>query len=212
MADRLRGRIQMGELAAGTWLRETRLAQEHGVGRTIVRQALRILADDGLVRIEANRGACVAEASAQEMFDLYELRAALSGAVARFACFRASDAKVSEIAARIEALVAAAEAGATADALARQGGEIFRLLAVHASPDARDMLGQVNRKTHWRYAVAGLQGRDPGAGPIAEWRALAHALTGRDPDAAAEAGRRIVHWMQDAVSRAMLARGPAATT
>ncbi len=56
-AHALRLQIQRSELAPGEWLREARLCSEFGVGRSIVRRALRTLADDGLIELEENRGA-----------------------------------------------------------------------------------------------------------------------------------------------------------
>src|SRR6185369_15465120 len=79
VAERLRHQIQEGLWSPGEWMREARLCAEFNVGRSIVRRALGSLADDGLVILEANRGACVTATTLQEVFDLYELRAGLYG-------------------------------------------------------------------------------------------------------------------------------------
>ena len=68
IAHALRQKIQKSELAPGEWLREARLCGEFGVGRSIVRRALRTLADDGLIELEENRGARVSATTAEEVF------------------------------------------------------------------------------------------------------------------------------------------------
>lgn len=112
----LRHQIQEGALTPGEWLREARLCSEYSVGRSIVRTALRTLADDGLVNIEENRGAYVAATTVQEVFDLYEVRAALYGLAARFACIRATPPFMAETLELVDELIAASERGEAAEA------------------------------------------------------------------------------------------------
>lgn len=88
LAADLRHRILDGEVAAGTPLREIDLATEYDVSRHSLRAALRALAAEGLVRIEPNRGASVAELGADDLRGLYELRAALELEAAHLALER----------------------------------------------------------------------------------------------------------------------------
>src|SRR5580698_6760260 len=97
VTERLRRQIQDGLWGPGEWLREARLCTEFEVGRSIVRRALRNLADDGLVDLKANCGASVKQTTLQEVFDLFELRAGLYGVAARFACIRATPPLMAEI-------------------------------------------------------------------------------------------------------------------
>ena len=69
--------VLAGELAAGEKLNELALAERLGVSRGPVREALRALAETGLVRIEKNRGVFVREISVTEADEIYELRATL---------------------------------------------------------------------------------------------------------------------------------------
>ena len=69
--------VLAGELAAGEKLNELALAERLGVSRGPVREALRALAETGLVRIEKNRGVFVREISVAEADEIYELRATL---------------------------------------------------------------------------------------------------------------------------------------
>ena len=69
--------VLAGELAAGEKLNELGLAERLGVSRGPVREALRALAETGLVRLEKNRGVFVREISVAEADEIYELRATL---------------------------------------------------------------------------------------------------------------------------------------
>jgi DNA-binding GntR family transcriptional regulator len=88
IADALRGEILDGRLPAGAWLRERELCESFGVARHSLRAALRALAADGLVKIEPNRGAHVAQLTADDVRWLYELRAALEREAAHLALER----------------------------------------------------------------------------------------------------------------------------
>ncbi len=72
VADRLRERIFAGELPPGSFLDEVRLAQELSISRTPLREALKVLTAEGLVRHEPRRGCFVAEVTEQDLDD--ELR------------------------------------------------------------------------------------------------------------------------------------------
>ena len=82
--------IAEGRLKPGQAIRETALAEELGISRTPIREALQRLARDGLVRLDARNGARIGELSLQEIHELYDLREILEGSVARFAALNAS--------------------------------------------------------------------------------------------------------------------------
>jgi DNA-binding GntR family transcriptional regulator len=207
VADALRTQIQRAELKPGEWLREARLCAEFQVGRSVVRRALRELAEDGLVVLEANRGACVALTTPQEVFDLYEVRAALYGLVTRFTCIRASDALLAEILGLIDAMLAAAESGESAEALIARSEEIFTKMASTASRDTRQMIAAVRRKTRWHYSYVSLALMPRGLGPFDHWRVVRAAMAVRDADQASDAARRILYYMQKEVGALLLSRG-----
>ena len=204
VTERLRRQIQDGLWAPGEWLREARLCTEFNVGRSIVRRALRNLADDGLVDLKANCGASVKQTTLQEVFDLFELRAGLYGVAARFACIRATPPLMAEILEKADILLAASDAGASAEELIGQSEVIFSLMAGTASADTRAMIAAVRRKTRWHYSYTGLA---EGPGPFEPWRVMRSALAARDPARAAEGARNILYYMQNEVSRLMLSRG-----
>jgi DNA-binding GntR family transcriptional regulator len=95
LVDRLAGAIQTrvlsGDVPVGSRLRQEALAEEFGVSRTPVREALRKLQASGLVELLPNRGAIVRGPSAREIREAYEVRAELEGLAAELAAGRISD-------------------------------------------------------------------------------------------------------------------------
>jgi DNA-binding GntR family transcriptional regulator len=88
LADALRREILDGVLPSGAWLRERELCETYGVARHSLRAALRVLAAEGLVKIEPHRGAHVAQLTDEEVRWLYELRTALELEAAHLALER----------------------------------------------------------------------------------------------------------------------------
>lgn len=91
---RVRQGIIEGEYAPGSRLVEQRVAEELGVSRTPVREAVRRLESEGLVVVERNRGAQVRPLSEAEIADLYAVRARLESLGAELAAERAEAADV----------------------------------------------------------------------------------------------------------------------
>jgi DNA-binding GntR family transcriptional regulator len=85
LTESLRQRILGGELGPGTPLREEALSGEYDVARHSLRSALRSLQGEGIVQIEANRGARVKSLSADDVRGLSSLRTALEVEAARMA-------------------------------------------------------------------------------------------------------------------------------
>lgn len=207
VAEALRHRIQSNDLVPGEWLREARLCGEFGVGRSIARRALRILGEDGLVELEENRGARVSATTVEEVFDLYEVRAALYGLAARVACMRMSDDEIARVLEQIDRLLEAADKNDTAEHIIDLSEAIFSMFAHYASADAQKMIASVRRKTRFHFSYVALALNSNGPGPYAHWRGVRAALAGRDVDGASQAARNILYFMQGEVSRIMLAQG-----
>lgn len=207
VAHALRNKIQKSELAPGEWLREAKLCSEFGVGRSIVRRALRELADDGLIELEENRGARVLTTTAEEVFDLYEVRAALYGLAARFACLRASDAAISHMLVNIDRLLSDAANRAPAEQIIEVSEAIFSEMAGFASRDAQKMIESIRRKTRFHFSYVALALNADGPGPYEHWRRVRAALVARDANEASQAARDILYFMQGEVARIMLAHG-----
>jgi len=83
--EELKRQIMVGEIQPGTRMMEVELADEMGVSRTPVREAIRKMEKEGLVTIEPRRGAYASDISVQEMVDVLEVRQDLEGMAASIA-------------------------------------------------------------------------------------------------------------------------------
>jgi DNA-binding GntR family transcriptional regulator len=91
VAELLRQRIFNRELPPGSWIDELRIAEEFGISRTPLREALKVLAAEGLVTMKVRRGAYVTEVSEQDLREVYDLLALLESDAAGEVCSRATD-------------------------------------------------------------------------------------------------------------------------
>jgi len=92
VAAQLRERIFNGELLPGTFLDEARLAEQMRISRTPLREALKVLTAEGLVRHEPRRGSFVNEATEQDLDEIFPVIALLEGRCAYEAAHNATDA------------------------------------------------------------------------------------------------------------------------
>ena len=95
--EAIRDGITFGTHEPGEWLREASVADDLGVSRTPVREALRMLASEGMVELVHNRGARVVRWSAEDIDEVYRLRALLEGQGAAMAARRALPAQVDHL-------------------------------------------------------------------------------------------------------------------
>lgn len=110
-------RIQRGELRPGAFLVESDLAEALGVSRTPVREAIRRLAAEGLVRTEGRRRAQVRDFAASEVEELFEIRARLESYAAQRAATRLTAAQLDrlrELDGAMHALIGARDEAAVA--------------------------------------------------------------------------------------------------
>ena len=77
VAERLRQQIFNRELQPGSWIDELKLAATWGISRTPMREALKVLATEGLVTMKVRRGAYVTEPSGDDVQQVYRLLALL---------------------------------------------------------------------------------------------------------------------------------------
>ncbi|NPC57524.1 GntR family transcriptional regulator [Caenimonas soli] len=97
VAAQLRDRIFAGELMPGTFLDEARLAEQLQISRTPLREALKVLTAEGLVRHEPRRGCFVNEVTEQDLDEIFPVLALLEGRCAREAATNATDADLQEL-------------------------------------------------------------------------------------------------------------------
>lgn len=97
VAERLRTRIYAHELAPGAWIDEQALADEFGISRTPMREALKVLAAEGLVLLKPRRGCYVAEMSERDLDEIFPVLALLEGRVAEEATRRLASTDFSRL-------------------------------------------------------------------------------------------------------------------
>jgi DNA-binding GntR family transcriptional regulator len=100
--DSLRSAILAGRLDPGERLTEEHLAEELGVSRTPVREALHKLESEGLIKPLEKRGFVVSTDSKDEVEELFELRSVLEGYALRIICEKASDELLKDLGRLIE--------------------------------------------------------------------------------------------------------------
>jgi DNA-binding GntR family transcriptional regulator len=111
VAEQMRQRIFRRELEPGSWIDELKIAEEFGISRTPLREALKVLATEGLVTMKVRRGAYVTEVSQQDLADVYHLLSLLESDAAAVVATQATDAELKELQALHKALEAAAKPG-----------------------------------------------------------------------------------------------------
>jgi DNA-binding GntR family transcriptional regulator len=109
VAEHLRQRIFRRELQPGSWIDELKIAEEFGISRTPLREALKVLAAEGLVTMKVRRGAYVTEMSDKDLRDVYHLLSLLESDAAGVVADRATEAQLKtlqDLHAELEAAVA----------------------------------------------------------------------------------------------------------
>jgi DNA-binding GntR family transcriptional regulator len=147
LAEQLRGRILAGELPQGTALRQDALARQYGVSRIPLREALRRLEAEGLVRIEPNKGAMVADFPPEEIGELFQMRAALESDLVRLAVPRLVRADADEASAALAAYEEALDRGQVADWGALNWRFHAALYRAAGRPRWLELVAQLNRQT-----------------------------------------------------------------
>src|SRR3979409_2159204 len=94
---RLRDHIVDGNIPDGGRVPERQLCEMLGISRTPLREALKVLAAEGLVELLPNRGARVRQLSQADLGDLFDIMGGLEGLAGRLACENISDAEIAEI-------------------------------------------------------------------------------------------------------------------
>lgn len=97
VAELLRQRIFRRELEPGSWIDEVKIAQEYGISRTPLREALKVLAAEGLVTMKVRRGAYVTEVSEQDLAEVYHLLSLLESDAAAVVAQQATDGQLREL-------------------------------------------------------------------------------------------------------------------
>ena len=97
VAEIIRQRIFSRELEPGSWIDELQIAKAYGISRTPLREALKVLAAEGLVTMKVRRGAYVTEVSEKDLRDVYHLLSLLESDAAAVVAATASPADLKRL-------------------------------------------------------------------------------------------------------------------
>ena len=190
VAELLRQRIFSRELEPGTWIDELRIAEALGISRTPLREALKVLAAEGLVTMKVRRGAYVTEVSEKDLRDVYHLLALLESDAARVVAQQASDAQLAALQTQHTALEAAVK---DRDRFFELNEAFHReLLALSDNKWCDQMVADLRKvmklnRHHSLFKTGRLEQS------LAEHRAIVEALVQRQPELAAQ--RMSAHFM-----------------
>jgi DNA-binding GntR family transcriptional regulator len=182
VAELLRQRIFSRELEPGSWIDELKLAEEYGISRTPLREALKVLATEGLVTMKVRRGAYVTEVSERDLVDVYHLLALLESDAAGVVAARATDTQLKEL----QTLHGELEKAVADRERFFQINEAFHMRLLEIADNRwRDQMVADLRKVMKLNRHNSLLKSGRIAESLAEHRALMDALAARDADASA---------------------------
>jgi len=190
----VRERIVSGTLPAGTKIDQQALAEELGVSRMPVREALRRLAAEGFVRLISHRGAVVAELSHDEIIEIYEMRGVLQGLASRLAVPNYTDAQIEEMKRVLERLDETKDMAKWIEL-----NQSFHDL-IETPSNAQHLLQLIERLTqqcapYLQISVVFLHAEESA---VESHHAILDACVNRDPDALEQAVRsHLVNWGRD---------------
>lgn len=185
LADSLKTLIVDGVLEPGAKVPERALCERYRVSRTPMREALKVLASDGLVTLEPNRGAWVSAITLADLEEVFPVMGALEALSGELACANISDAEVKAVSATHDAMVADYEARDLPAYFAKNQAIHEAILAGARNPTLsahyESLAARVRRA---RYIANMSEAR--WAGAVAEHELILAHLTRRDGPALAE--------------------------
>ena len=187
VAELIRQRIFSRELGPGSWIDELKIAKDYGISRTPLREALKVLATEGLITMKVRRGAYVTEVSEQDLTEVYHLLSLLESDAAGVVAAKASDAQMDELNALHKQLEATVRPNKTDREKFFEINERFHMsLLKIANNRWRDQMVADLRKVMKlnRHHSLFKAGRIEDS--LAEHRAIMTALAARDPLAATQ--------------------------
>ena len=190
IAEKIYASIVGGKYLPGERIRETEVSANFGVSRAPVREALRILERDSVVRVIPNRGAHVTPLSVKELNEIFEIRRVLAGVMVRRLGIPAADMllRLGEKVKKLERLAKNIDAAAYVEASVD-----LSLLLAQAS--GNDRLAQIMRslaRQSWRYTQLALGDALRRKESARNWRTLFGALSQGQDETAGQAMEKLV--------------------
>jgi DNA-binding GntR family transcriptional regulator len=199
----MRAAIADGRYASGDRLIERELCERLGVSRPILREALRQLEAEGLVRTVPQRGIEVVTLTVEDVRQIYQVRAALESVAAAEFVTHASEAQWSDLAQAVDAFEAAAAEGVPTRIRAAKTRFYDTLMAGCGNPTMAQILKELHNRI---LLLRGSSLAEPGRLPhtVLEVRAIHAALAARDPAAVRAAYEAHIEAAAKATAAALL--------
>lgn len=179
--DRLRDLIIQGQLAPGVRLNERVLCERLGLSRTPLREAIKLLATEGLVELLPNRGAVVSRIDADGLAQTLEVMGALEALAGELACRRASAGRIAQVRALHEKMLARHAARDLAGYFRYNQAIHLEIVAAAGNPKLEATYRQLNANVRRVRYMANLSG-ERWDKAVAEHEEILAALEGRDAD------------------------------
>lgn len=182
VAEHIGALVIDGSFAPGSRLREIELAESFDVSRSTIREALRLLEQRGLVRIQPQRGAHVTRLSVKELDDLFEVRASLLATGSRLAAERCTESMARTLRGMLDRLRQGVD---DVDVYSRTSAELVRTMAQMSGNEVLasyldDFAMRIGRYTRMGLATSARRRRSVG-----NWGRLIAAVIQRDGPLAA---------------------------
>lgn len=194
VATEIGNRIIDGVYRPGMSLREIPLSEELGVSRGSIREALRVLERDGVIKIEAHKGASVTQLSTDELIEIYQVRGVLLGLVMAIASERCTETDIKWLQGKLGKLKGDAQqpddvAGAAHAVTSAEMASY--LIALSGNHRLAFLLTQMSAQIA-RYTRVGLATAERRARSLETWTAVLEAVKAHDASAAERLGRKLV--------------------
>jgi DNA-binding GntR family transcriptional regulator len=197
---RLHGDILTGRLRPGEALSETRIAEQHGISRTPVREVFQRLAKEDLLRVVPQIGTFVAPISLAAVTASQFIREALECRAVRQAAERVTRPQLAELRRQIEQQTRAIEAGDQLGFFALDEAMHQHILAIAGHPKVWDLIAsvkaQLDRVRHLSLEDAGWL-----AMIFSQHREIVYCIAGRDAPGAEQAMQAHLHTVVGAIER-----------
>ncbi len=186
VAELIRQRIFSRELEPGSWIDELQIAKAYGISRTPLREALKVLAAEGLVTMKVRRGAYVTEVSEKDLRDVYHLLSLLESDAAAVVAQTASPADLKKLQVLHAELEAAGKPGKEKHDKFFEVNEAFHMCLLELSQNKwRDQMVADLRKVMKLNRHNSLFKTGRITESLAEHQAIMAALNAKDPVATA---------------------------
>jgi DNA-binding GntR family transcriptional regulator len=184
--DRLRSLIVRGDLAPGVALQETQLSEELGISRTPLREALKLLAAEGLLELRSNRSAQIAPLRQNEIDEIFEVISAIEGIAAQLAASRITNQELKRLTQLQERMEVHHDSGKLEEYF-KINQEIHGFIVACAKNGVLQSTHDTLLARAERARFFALSSRTRWDDSVREHRQILKALKARDPEAASRA-------------------------